>query len=327
LAVTKNVSVRVGPRAHPVGVPPLTGQAGWWISTIDGGNDGTGALGPVPYGSAVQTGGYCHSGDSGPTGTTVVDALQQHWNYWDMCGLSVVSAAQEGLPEPPNSDTVLRWDKPYGFPDVYQKLNREFIQPGGATAGYPAGPTNPITYTTSPADVSGRYIYNAYIDSANTDLATGHAWVVTSEFKENFTDAQNVGQQFSYWGFGFDNLSGPTVTGSMLGGGHNVSGPRVSMASLSDRWVRFEYRLYQGASDTTGHGGRIELWINGVLFDTGYESELHVGSAGYSPLAQTHSWIWIAGQYTSNQTTNGVPDYMNIKFRSYVDSSQVLPLP
>jgi hypothetical protein len=317
------------PRAASASGSPLAPAPGYWFSTIDGGNTGTAAVPAVPLGPAVQPGGYCHSGDNGPTGNATTDAVQQQWNYWDQCGLSAVSAAAEGIAPPPNGDTVLRWDKPKGFSQVLQKLNREFIAPGSRSAPFPAGPPNePIAYTTSPADVSGRYIVNQYIDSAHTDLTTGHAWVFLQEFKENYTDATGAGRQDPYWGFGCDDLADyKTATCSMTGGKHNVEGPRINMTTISDRWVTFEYRLYQGARDDSGRGGRIELWIDGKLFDTGYEDQMHVGSAGYSPLDKTYSWIWIAGQYTSNQTTDGVPDYQNIAFRSYVDGSQVLPLP
>jgi hypothetical protein len=91
--------------------------------------------------------------------------------------------------------------------------------------------------------------------------------------------------------------------------------------------VKFEYRMYQGAKDTTGHGGRIELYIDDRLMDTGYDSEEPVGSAAFAPLSATESWVWIAGQYTSRQMTNGVPDYQNTDVTSYVGLSTVLPLP
>ena len=105
------------------------------------------------------------------------------------------------------------------------------------------------------------------------------------------------------------------------------SSTAFTLDSYMDRWVKWEYRLYQGAKDTTGHGGRIELWADGRLLETGYESERHVGSAAFSPLSRTRSWVWIAGQYTSNQSTNGVPHYENTDVTSYVGMSSVAPLP
>ena len=94
-----------------------------------------------------------------------------------------------------------------------------------------------------------------------------------------------------------------------------------------DKWVKWEYRLYQGARDTTGRGGRIELYANDVLLDTGYNATRKVGSAAFGPLSNTLAWVWIAGQYTSNQTTNGVPDSQNTEVTSYEGLSTILPLP
>jgi hypothetical protein len=61
--------------------------------------------------------------------------------------------------------------------------------------------------------------------------------------------------------------------------------------------------------------------------DTGYESQKHIGSAAFSPLSKTLAWVWIAGQYTSNQSTGGVPDYQGTDVTSYLGRSSVAPLP
>jgi hypothetical protein len=263
----------------------------------------------VPFGSA----GCSFSGTS-----ATATAMKKQWDYWDECGGTEVSATAEGLPPAPwGGDHVFRWYKPVGSNDVYQKLNRSFTKDN-----WPAGGTN-YANTGSPADVSGRYIVYQYIPSAKFKLNPGHAWVILSQFKENYRDSSGTWHQDPTWGFGCNNYSGSVMCSLNPG-----STPQISLSSLSDRWVKFEYRLYQGSRDTSGRGGRIELYINDKLFDTGYASDgKKVGSAAFSPLSQTLAWIWIAGQYTSTQTTNGVPDYQNTDVTSYVGLSTVLPLP
>jgi hypothetical protein len=105
------------------------------------------------------------------------------------------------------------------------------------------------------------------------------------------------------------------------------SSPTFALSDYMDRWVKWEYRVYQGAKDKTGHGGRIELYADDKLIDTGYNSERKVGSGIYAPLNRTLGLVWIVGQYTSNQDTNGVPDSRNTDVTSYVGLSTILPLP
>jgi hypothetical protein len=203
---------------------------------------------------------------------------------------------------------------------VYQKLNRGFTKDN-----WPAGSPGPyVPNTGSPADVSGVYTVAQFIPSARFKLNPGHGWVYLSEFKENYTDAAGTWHQDPTWGFGCNNFSGPTLCQLTP---QTSSSPTFALSSYEDRWVTWQYRMYPGVKDSTGHGGRVELWADGKLLDTGYEATMHVGSAAFAPLSKTLAWVWIAGQYTSNQTTNGVPDYKNTDVTSYLGRSSVAPLP
>jgi hypothetical protein len=210
---------------------------------------------------------------------------------------------------------VFRWRKPAGDSNVYQKLNRTFTKDN-----WPSGSGSSLN-TGSPADASGIYTVSQYIPSARFRLSPGHGWVILSEFKENYIDSAGTWHQDPTWGLGCSNFSGVTRC-SMT----PHSSTSFLLSDYMDRWVKWEYRLYQGAKDKSGHGGRVELWADGKLLDTGYESQRHVGSAAFSPLAQTRAWVWIAGQYTSNQTAGGVPDYQNTDVTSYIGRSSVTPL-
>lgn len=249
------------------------------------------------------------------------DALNKQWDYWDQCGAELVSVGQEGLPPTPwQGDRVVKWHKPAGDSGVYQKLNRTMTSdnwPGGTGGG-----SN--LKTRSPEDVSARYIVYQYIPSAQFHLNPGHGWVILNGFKENYLNPGGIWRQDPIWVVGCNNF-GPSPGISCMLSPH--TSPTFSFSDVADRWTKWEYRLYQGERDTTGHGGRIELYVDDKLMDVGYNSEMHVGSAAFSPWSSTLGWVWIAGQYTSNQTTNGVPDYQNTDVTSYVGLSTVLPLP
>lgn len=271
-----------------------------WVTSMDA----------VPVGDA---------GCSADGGGATTAALAKEWDYWDACGGAVVSSAAEGLPAPPwGGDHVFRWRKPAGSSAVYQKLNRTFTKDN-----WPSGSAGPsVPNTGSPADVSGIYSVWQYIPSARYKLNPGHGWVLPMEFKENYRDSNGTWHQDSLWGVGCNNFFG-SITCSMS----PHTSPRFSLGAYTDRWVKWEFRVYQGAKDTTGHGGRIELWADGKKLDTGYESELHVGSAAFGPLSRTEAWVWIVGQYTSDQTTLGVPDFRATDVTSYVGQSTVTSLP
>jgi hypothetical protein len=257
-------------------------------------------------------------GCSSSNGTATAVALRKEWDYWDSCGGAEVSAAAEGLPAGPwGGDHVFRWRKPAGDSNVYQKLNRTFTKDN-----WTSGSPGPTPNTGSPANVSGVYTVWQYLPSARFRLNPRHGWVYLSEFKENYNDSGGAWLQGPTWGLGCNNFSGATMCTLTPN-----SSAKFGLSSYMDRWVKWEYRVYQGAKDTTGHGGRIELWADDKLLDTGYESRQHVGSAAFSPLSRTRSWVWIVGQYTSNQTTNGVPDYQGTDATSYLGRSSVAPIP
>lgn len=274
--------------------------SGYWRSDLAG----------VPIGSAGC--GYA-------SGTPTAAALKEQWNYWDNCGASVVSVSAEGLPPTPwNGDRVVKWYKAAGDRNVQQKLNRAFSRDNFPSA---VGVTQPIG---SPADASGRYIVYQYIPSSRFRLNPAHGWVLLSEFKEDYLDANGNWRQDPTWGLGCHNFAG---SGRVLCSLNEHQTPTLPFSDVVDRWVKWEFRLFQGARDTSGRGGRIELYMDDRLIDTGYQSEKPVGTAAFSPLNRTRDWVWIAGQYTSNQVTNGVPDYQNTDVTSYVGLSAVLPLP
>jgi hypothetical protein len=257
------------------------------------------------------------------SGTPTARRLSKQWDYWDNCGASVVSVAGEGLPPTPwQGDRVVKWQKSMGDNNVFQKLNRNLSRDN-----WPKGTGHP-TNKPSPPDVSGRYIVYQYLPLAQLQLNPKHGWVVLNEFKENYDDDAAGGwHQDPTWGVICYNYSAGGNTKCALSA-HGI--PHQSRAlmigDVSDRWVKWEYRVYQGDKDTTGHGGRVELWVDDTLVDTGYNDEMHVGSGAFSPLNRTSGWIWIAGQYSSNQTTDGVPDYQNTALTSYVGLSTILPL-
>jgi hypothetical protein len=268
-----------------------------------------------------QAGGYELAAALGPAGcnatsdSATTTGLKSAWDYWDSCGADVVSASAEGLPLPPwHGDRVVRWRKPAGSPNVYQKLNRTLTP-----ANWPT--SSDLSDRRSPADVSGSYVVYQYVPSGRFRLNPRHGWVILSLFKENYRDARGASRQDPSWGLGCNNFSG-TVRCSLT----PHTSPTFALSDYTDRWVRWEYRLYQGGKDKTGHHGRIELYADDTLLDTGYESQFHVGSAAYAPLDRTTGWVWAAGQYTSNQTTGGVPDYRDTDVTSYVGLSTLLPL-
>jgi len=299
LAASGSRSVKFGSSSDPLtGLP--TRQAGWWWSDQSG----------VPLGSL---------GCSSDSGTPSAIEERKQWDYWDFCGSTVVSAAAEGLPTTPwGGDTLVRWHKPLGDNvNVYQKSTLTITKDN-----WPLMAPGKAANTGSPADVSGRYIMYKYIPSAKFHLNPGHGWVILTSFKENYTDAGGTWHQDPMWGVGCNNFSGPINCALSP---HQT--PTFALAGYMDRWVKWEMRVYQGTKDTSGHGGRIELYLDDKLMDTGYESQMHVGSAAFVPLDKTHAYVFYSSQYSSNQMTNGVPDSQNTELTSYVGLSTVLPLP
>lgn len=289
------MSARVGrskfvPQNVTGGVPQQV--PGWWWGGIES----------VPLGSAGNL--------SDDTSTTTGLALREIWDYWDMQGLSVVSRSTEGLPTTPwGGDRVLKWFKPYGATYVYQKVNRTFF-----ASNFPSGLPSRLSSrpAASPADASGRYIVYMYIPSALWHLDTSHAWYVLTEFKENYDSA----------GFHQDALAG--VTGNNFSGTPQFSfsphnSPSWPLTDITNRWFKIEERVYQDV--------RTEFYLDDVLMDTIPDSTIGAGSGQFSVLSSTDGFIWIAGQYTSNQTTNSVPDTNGIEVTTYIGLSCLLPLP
>jgi hypothetical protein len=278
--------------------PPSS--AAWWSADLKG----------VPVGSMG-----CHRDDR----TTTATALKKQWDHWDNCGGSVIDPATDRIPNPPGGQQrVVKWKKPAGSDQVYQKLNRTFTKDN-----WPQGAPAKVALTGSPADVSGIYSAYLYIPSSDFVLNPAHGWTQFLQLKETYTDANGVWHQDPVWAMGVNNFSGQSVGGGLWPDNSHT----FKLRDYQDRWVKWELRVYQGAKDTTGHGGRVELWADGKRLQTGYESRRHVGSGAYAPLSRTQAWVWIAGPYTSNQTTKGVPDYQGTHVTTYVGPSRVEPLP
>jgi hypothetical protein len=253
--------------------------------------------------------------------SATASAVKAQWGYWDNCGGSVVDIGAEGLPAAPwGGNRAIKWFKPAGDSNVYQKLSRSFSR-----ENWPDGKNVPLGQ--SPADVSARYIVYKYIPSDGVKLNPRHGWLVLMSFKENYLDSNfEFHQDGIGWKVGCNNFTSGDAGALRC---QMTSKRQFALADYTDRWVKWEYRLYQGAQDKTGHGGRMELYADDKLIDIGYEGEnenAHVGSAAFSPLGRTQAWVWTAGQYTSNQVTDGVPDFVNTTMTSYVGLSAVLPL-
>jgi hypothetical protein len=253
--------------------------------------------------------------------SATASAVKAQWGYWDNCGGSVVDIAAEGLPAAPwGGDRAIKWHKPAGDSNVYQKLSRSFSQ-----ENWPDGKNVPLGQ--SPVDVSARYIVYKYLPSDQIKLNPDHGWLVLMSFKENYLDTDSEFRQDGIgWKVGCNNFT-PGYAGALRC--QMTSKKQFALADYTDRWVKWEYRLYQGARDKSGNGGRVELYADDKLIDFGVEGEngsAHVGSAAFSPLGRTQAWVWTAGQYTSNQVTDGIPDYLDTSMTSYVGLSAVLPL-
>jgi hypothetical protein len=288
--------------------------SGWWSADLSN----------VPVGSM---------GASRDSGTATALELRKQWDYWDQTGGTVIAPSTDGLTNPPlGKNLIVKWQKPAGTTvgvadQVYQKLNRTFT-----SANWPLGSAAPVAVSGSPANMSGRYVTYRWIPSGDWVLNPAHGWFSIMSFKENYRDSGGgFHQDGTGWKVGGDNFSG--AAGPLRF--RMTSKVSFLLSDYMDRWVKFEYRLYQGSDDKTGHGGRIELWADNVLLDTGYEGDPvdgtpsptgHIGSANFVPLAQTEGMIWVVGQYTSNQTTNGTPDYVNTHTTSYVGPSYIAPL-
>jgi hypothetical protein len=257
----------------------------------------------------------CNANGASPA----VVELKKQWDYWDNCGGSVLDPATVGLPNPTGGkQRVVRWQKTTSSDQVYQKLNRTFTKDNWPRGG--SGKSG------SPADVSGRYVTHRFIPSSDLVLNPRHGWLVLMSFKENYLDASgNFRQDGTGWKLGCNNF-----TAGFTGTVRCAMTPKKSfnLADYTNRWVKWEYRVYQGAKDKTGHGGRIELWADDKLIDTGYEGESggHVGSAAFVPLNRTQAWVFTVGQYTSNQSTNGVPDWKGTHMTSYVGPTSLTPI-
>jgi hypothetical protein len=296
-------------------------QAGWWWADIES----------VPVGTAT-----CNS--------TVGNALKLQWDYFGQCGQEdsygsplVVSAAAQGIKPPPSGDTVVLWDKPLGDSKVWKKLNKTFTASNWTDGHLLSSTESRVT----PRDISGRYISYMYIP-LNGYSMTSHGWMLPFQFKENIKTQAGY-KQDPTWGVGSNSWGTYGQYTFYLGGPNNGTGtghnnqPKYDLRNYMDRWVKWEFRVYQGAKDTTGRGGRIEWWMDDKLMDTGYESEGHIGPLGFnstyqgSPVTGQDGWVFAVGNYTSGQSLSGScgcePDWNYTRTKVYVDLTTLLPLP
>ncbi|MDF2461682.1 MAG: hypothetical protein K0S68_1085, partial [Candidatus Saccharibacteria bacterium] len=292
------------------GVPtPLSGH---WRSDIES----------VPLGTPQYVNGQPNASST---------ALKQQWTWFgqpgqeDQYGLpQIVSAAAEGIAPPPGGDKVIKLHHPLGDPAVHHKLYKSF---GAATFPSGAEPWDPH----APADVSGRYIAYQYVPSSKFSM-TSHGWVNMLQFKESVQTQDGWKQNPSWWvGVGTGGPYQYTVSlGSWCCGGQHPNGKFYDFAPYMDKWVKWEFRVYQG--------NRLEWYLDDKLMDTGLNSSWPVGrmcqvGSPYSGAIATEcrEWVLGAGNYTSNQVMSGPggnqPDYNYIDTTVYVDLAAYLPLP
>jgi hypothetical protein len=290
---------------------------------------------PKPTSSVPPTtAGYWRSDMQSSTALTPATgspAAGAEWSGWGQGDTNtygvphVVSAAAEGLPTPPSGDRVVKLrhsgaQSPFGAdqasgPHNMHKLYKQFTVktwPGGAE------PTNRNDGT--PDDVSGRYITNLYLPSNQMNFVKGY-WSNIMQFKEDYTGTDGSFNSNPSWWVGFNAFdpAHPVLNLSSSGGAH--VGPSIPLNTLTDRWVQFELRLYQH--------DRLELYIDGKLVDTGYDSERRIGRTDYvgqkgtsgNTVAATLGWTFGVGNYTNGN------DYPAGASGMYVDLSCVLPLP
>jgi len=178
------------PKAASPSVAPAA--SGWWSADLSG----------VPVGSMA-----CHR----DTNTATATALKRQWDYWDNCGGSVVDPATAGIPNPPGgTQRVVKWQKPLGSDQVYQKLNRTFTKDN-----WPQGSSAKVALTGSPADVSGIYSAYLYIPSSDFVLNPSHGWTQFLQVKESYTDANGKWHQDPIWAMGVNNFSRQSVGGGL----------------------------------------------------------------------------------------------------------------
>jgi hypothetical protein len=296
------------------GVP--TQLTGWWWANLES----------VPFGVAMTPKNSSGGTDPNPTAAE----LKKQWSWFGQPGQEsdygypeVVSASAKGLPAPPGGDKVLKLHHPLGDTAVHHKLFKSF---GAAT--WPGG-AEPRSGGT-PSDVSGRYIVYQYVPSAAFNM-TSHGWVNMMQFKETIITQAGFNQDPSWWAG--VNTFGPykyTLDLANWGGSHGSIAKKYDFTPYMDKWVKWEFRLYQG--------DRVEWYLDDKLMDTGLNSETKVGrkcqvGAAYngSTITECREWVFGAGNYTSSQLLSGPnrnePDYNYIDTTVYVDLATILPLP
>jgi hypothetical protein len=289
-------------------------EPGWWASTVEG----------VPLGQARWNG----------SANATSAALNLQWSWFGQPGQEVefygwpdvVSASAESLPVPPSGNTVIKLDHAIGDSRVHHKLYKLLTinnWPGGAEpAGFESNP---------PTNVSARYITYMYMPSSGPNIYSlqGHNFGILTAFKQSIETSGGFFQDPTWW-VSVDNFDGPyPLTLRLACAGLTHSGPGYNFANYMDRWVKYEYRVYQG--------DRVEWYMDGVLKDTGLHSTKWVGPpshfsstyAGHT-ITLPREWIYESGNYTSNQAFSGPgqnePDYNYADTTVYVDLAYIRPL-
>lgn len=261
------------------------------------------------------------------SGNATSTALKKEWTWFgqpgqeDLYGFpEIVSAAQQGVPSPPAGDHVIKLLHAKGDPAVHHKLYKTFTG-----ANWPSGVE--LGDGPPPADASGRYIAFMYVPSSRFTM-TSHGWAIMFMFKETIITTAGFQQDPTWW-VGVDSFGGPYQYTLNFTQGNRVS-KKYDFKSYLDRWVKWEFRVYQG--------NRIEWYLDDQLMDTGYQNEQTVGpicqvGGTYrgATITECRGWVFGAGNYTSNQSFSGPsgnePDYNYIDTLVYVDLSTVQPLP
>ena len=145
-------------------------------------------------------------------------------------------------------------------PAIHHKLYKIWM-----SETWPQG-TEPISaeWTTSPPDVSARYLVDLYIP---TPLAPNSSAQLV-QFKEDYSDASGVFHSVPSWWLHQVGDRG-TYWFNFTAWGYRHNSSNIPAAPYFNRWFTVELRLYQH--------DRVELYLDGVLKDTGHHDEWPVG--------------------------------------------------
>jgi hypothetical protein len=221
-----------------------------------------------------------------------------------------------GVPRSPdNSNRVVKLyhpeaDKVAIHHKLYKSL-RATTWPSGAGA---------LNNNGAPADVSGRYLVDLYIDKSVMNARSG---AQIAQFKEEYLDVNGGYHNDSHTWVDYNTNADGTHRFNLNNG---RTGVNIPADAYLGKWITLELRVYQQ--------NRTELWIGGQLKDTlpsttsasagrryyppgkvpaGYTGVRTTSPEGIT-VGQPVGWIFGAGNYTDRES------------RVYLDNARLLPL-